>query len=349
MAAWEGSQGHLKLETMAQTVANRKGKRHGKPTSDVPMVVDGVPVEEEFPEPTGEDIADLGNLPELSGWQVEGWSNRAEFCKAQKECPTLQGLRHQATAQAAGEACSDHHLYWENDLLYSEPKTPVIGAARVLVVTQCYRAFLLELAHDIPLAGHLGQDNTFNRLVTHFHWPRMRVASDNFCRACLTCQASGKTGKRLKAPLIPLPIIDTPFERVGIDVIGPLDTKTALGNRFILVLVDHATCCSEAIPLRTVTAPVVTRALMRIFTRLGFPKEVVSDRGTNFMSAYMKSMWDECGVTYQFTTPYHPQSNGLVERFNKTLKGMINGEPEAMRHKWDIFLPCLLFAYMEVL
>ncbi|KAJ1184470.1 hypothetical protein NDU88_001276 [Pleurodeles waltl] len=142
--------------------------------------------------------------------------------------------------------------------------------------------------------------------------------------------------------------VGTPFERVGINIVGPLDPKTALGNRFILVLVDHATRYPEAIPLRTVTAPVVTRALLGIFTHVGFPKEVVSDRGTNFMSSYIKSMWDECGVTYRFTTPYRPQSNGLVERFNKTLKGMISGLTDAMRRKWDVLLPCLLFAYREV-
>ncbi|KAJ1103661.1 hypothetical protein NDU88_001082 [Pleurodeles waltl] len=176
----------------------------------------------------------------------------------------------------------------------------------------------------------------------------MRIASDNFCRACPTCQASGKTGKQIKAPLLPLPVVGTPFERVGIDIVGPLDPKTALGNRFILVLVDHATHYPEAIPLRTVTATVVNRALLGIFTCVGFPKEVVSDRGTNFMSAYIKSTWDECGVTYRFTTSYHPQSNGLVERFNKTLKGMISGLTDAMRRKWDVLLPCLLFAYREV-
>ncbi|KAJ1178906.1 hypothetical protein NDU88_004147 [Pleurodeles waltl] len=59
-------------------------------------------------------------------------------------------------------------------------------------------------------------------------------------------------------------------------------------------------------------------------------------------------MWKECGVTYKFTTPYHPQTNGLVERFNKTLKGMIMGLPEKLRRRWDILLPCLLFAYREV-
>ncbi|KAJ1216254.1 hypothetical protein NDU88_003858 [Pleurodeles waltl] len=92
MAAQKGSQGSLVPGTMAQTAAQRKGKGCGKPASDIPTVVDGVP-EEEAPEPTGEDIADLGNLPELAGRPVEGGKTREEFCKAQKECPTLEGLR----------------------------------------------------------------------------------------------------------------------------------------------------------------------------------------------------------------------------------------------------------------
>ncbi|KAJ1210123.1 hypothetical protein NDU88_005491 [Pleurodeles waltl] len=139
MAAREGSQVRLEPGTMAQTAAKRKGKRCGKPASNVPTVVDGAPEEEEAPEPTGEDIADLGNLPELAGWQVEGGPTRAEVCKTQKECPTLDGLRQQATSQAAGDASGTHHIYWENDLLYSEPKVPGPGTAHVRAVPQCYR------------------------------------------------------------------------------------------------------------------------------------------------------------------------------------------------------------------
>ena len=100
-----------------------------------------------------------------------------------------------------------------------------------------------------------------------------------------------------KAPLLPFPVVGTPFESVGINIVEPLDPKTALGNRFILVLVDNATRYPETIPLRSVTVHVVARTLMGVFTHVGFPKEVVSERGTNFMSAYMKSIWDECGVT----------------------------------------------------
>ncbi|KAJ1088550.1 hypothetical protein NDU88_001707 [Pleurodeles waltl] len=126
MATREGSQGHLEPGTIAHTAAKRKGNGCGKPVPDVPAVVDGVP-EEEAVDPLEEDNAALGNLPEPFGCHVEGGLTREEFCKAQKECPTLEGLSRQAAAQAAGEASGDHHIYWENDFLYSEPGYRKLG------------------------------------------------------------------------------------------------------------------------------------------------------------------------------------------------------------------------------
>ena len=77
----------------------------------------------------------------------------------------------------------------------------------------------------------------------------MRKNADAFCWSCLTCQTSGKAGNRLKAPLIPLPVVRSPFEWVVIDIVSPIDPKMALRNWVILVLVDHATRYPKAIPL----------------------------------------------------------------------------------------------------
>ncbi|KAJ1121899.1 hypothetical protein NDU88_000408 [Pleurodeles waltl] len=170
MAAWEGSQGHVEPGRMAQRAAKERGNGCGKPVPEVSAVVGGVPVEE-APEPNGEDIAALDDLPELACWQVEGGSTREEFCKAQGECPILVGLRQHALAQAAGEASGDHLIYWEDDLLYSEPKVPEGRAARVVVVPQCYQTFLRGLPHDIRLVGQLGQEKAFVWLISHFYWP----------------------------------------------------------------------------------------------------------------------------------------------------------------------------------
>ncbi|KAJ1130785.1 hypothetical protein NDU88_009132 [Pleurodeles waltl] len=347
-AAQQGNAGHLDPGTMGQ--ASKKKRKSTGSGLPAPTSTEG----QEESNPEGEDLNSEGGtpslqtLPDLAELQGAGGPTREDLCQGQRECPTLEGLRQTAARQEQGDTSGTHKVYWEDGVLYTEARALKEGATRRVVVPQKYREFLLTLSHDIPLAGHLGQTKTWSRLVNHFFWPEMSEKVREFCSSCVTCQASGKTGGKPKAPLIPLPVVGTPFERVGIDIVGPLDPPTASGNRYIVVVVDHATRYPEAIPLRTVTAPTVARALLGVFTRVGFPKEVVSDRGTNFMSAYLKAMWEECGVTYKFSTPYHPQTNGLVERFNKTLKGMIMGLSDKLRRRWDVLLPCLLFAYREV-
>ncbi|KAJ1125017.1 hypothetical protein NDU88_003457 [Pleurodeles waltl] len=258
----EKGQGSLDPGTMDQVLPKARASR-SKPLPTIPpSTVDSTSEEEEFPpcaEPTPEELQ--ADTAELLG---EGGPAREELSVAQQTCPTLEGLRQQAVKQANGDISDSHRVYWEDNLLYTEARDPKPGTARRLVIPQEYRKFLLTLAHDIPLAGHLGQMKTWDRLVPLFHWPRMSEDTKDFCKSCETCQASGKTGGTPKAPLIPLPVVGVPFERVGVDIVGPLDPPTASGNRFILVVVDHATRYPEAIPLRTTTAPAVAKALLGI-------------------------------------------------------------------------------------
>ncbi|KAJ1152334.1 hypothetical protein NDU88_005109 [Pleurodeles waltl] len=342
----QGGQGNLDPGKIDQVLPNARGRK-GKSLPTIPPSPEDSPFEEEeyspYAEPTPDELA--ADTAELLG---AGGPAREKRSVAQQTCPTLEGLRQQAFKQQIADITDSHKVYWEDNLLYTESRDHKPGAARRLAIPLQYREFLLALAHDISLAGHLSQSNSWDRRVPLFHWPHMSEDIKEFCRSCGTCQASGKTGGTPKAPLIPLPVVGVPCERVGIDFVGPLDSPTASGNRCILVVVDLATRYPEAIPLRTTTAPAVAKALLGIFSRVGFPKEVVADRGSNFMSAYLKAMWKECGVTYKFTIPYHPQNNGLVERFNKNLKGIIMGLPEKLRRRWDVLLPCLLFAYRKV-
>ena len=119
-----------------------------------------------------------------------------------------------------------------------------------------------------------------------------------------------------------MPLVDPPFERIGIDIVGLL-IRSAEGHTQILVLVDYTTQYPEAIPLRFTTTKVLARELMQVFSRLGFPKEVLTDLGTNFMSQTFKELWRLLEVKLVHTAVYHPQTNWLVERFNKTLKVML--------------------------
>ena len=99
------------------------------------------------------------------------------------------------------------------------------------------------------------------------------------------------------------------------DIVGPLP-KTKRGNRFILTICDYATRYPEAIPLPSIEASRVARELLLLFTRVGVPEEVLTDQGTNFMSTMLDDIYHALQIRRIRTTPYHPQTDGLVECFN---------------------------------
>ncbi|CAM4665883.1 unnamed protein product [Lepidochelys olivacea] len=247
--------------------------------------------------------------------------------------------------------CQERFL-WEKGFLYREwaPTREVesCGIRRQLVVPQKYRRRLLYLAHDIPLAGHQGIRRTRQRLLQNFYWPGVFTTVRQYCRSCDPCQRVGKARDKGKAALRPLPIIEEPFQKVAMDIVGPLSKTTRSGKKYILVVVDFATRYPEAVPLASIEADTVADALLTIFSRVGFPKEVLTDQGSNFMSALLRCLWEKCGVRHDWASAYHPQSNGLVERFNGTLKMMLKTFMDQHPQDWDKYLPHLLFAYREV-
>ena len=88
--------------------------------------------------------------------------------------------------------------------------------------------------------------------------------------------------------------------------------------------------------------------LITLFTQVGIPAEILTDQGANFMSALLKALYKRLNIKSIWTSPYHPQSDGLVERFNQTLKAMLRKFVSENNHNWDKDLPYLLFAYREV-
>ena len=144
-----------------------------------------------------------------------------------------------------------------------------------------------------------------------------------------------------------MPLIETPFERVAVDLVGPIQPITDRKNRYILTLVDYATRYPEAIPLPGIEAERVAEALFNMFTRLGFPSEILTDMGSQFTSAVMKEVSRLLSIKMLTTTPYHPCCNGLVEKFNGTLKSMLRKICTETPKDWDRFIPALLFAYRE--
>ena len=94
-------------------------------------------------------------------------------------------------------------------------------AVEQLVLPVVCRKTVLKLAHTVPLAGHLGQRKTLRRVLQRFYWPRVCHDVVEYCRACGRCQRTSGKRKRERTKLVNLPIIEEPFKRIAMDIVGP--------------------------------------------------------------------------------------------------------------------------------
>ncbi len=140
------------------------------------------------------------------------------------------------------------------------------------------------------MAGHLGQATTLNRLMACFFGPGIHENVRRWCAACRECQLVNPPASP-KAPLRPLPLMQVPFERIGMDLIGPLE-RSARGHRFALVLVDYATRYPEAVALRNISAKSVAEALFSMISRVGIPKETRARRSCHGPFANFTDYWE---------------------------------------------------------
>ena len=214
-----------------------------------------------------------------------------------------------------------------------------------IVVPKKYREQIIMIAHD--KAGHMGVRKTTDRITNHFFWPGIFDEVRKYCQSCSECQYNDKSKVRNKQCLKPMPILDVPFRRVGIDIVGPFPV-TEKGNKWMLTVCDYATRYPEAVPLPDATANTVAHALITVFSRVGLPSEIIHDQGSNFMSKIVTEMCSKLGIQKIPTTPYHQQTNGMTERFHNTLKLMIKSLTEDQKENWDDEIPMFLFAYREV-
>ncbi|XP_062839805.1 uncharacterized protein LOC103279995 [Anolis carolinensis] len=239
----------------------------------------------------------------------------------------------------------DGVLYRESKSVKSEDRS---GVHSQIVVPEKFRNQIMGVAHDNPHGGHLGTRKTTKRIARNFYWPGMFQSIKKFCQSCNTCQRLSSGRDKVKAPLIPVPVIEEPFYRVGIDIIGPLCKPSRRGYRYILTMIDYAMRYPEAVALTNIETTTIANALLSIWGRTGYPKELISDLGTQFTSRLMKKLLELCGIRHITSTAYHPQTNGLVENLNKTLVKMIKSYSQERPHDWDIELQQLLFAYRSV-
>lgn len=231
-----------------------------------------------------------------------------------------------------------------NGILYKKNYCPD-GDLHLLAVPSSLRRCIVSSLHDDATAGHLGFYKTFDRLRKRYFWPRMYTTVQKYVKSCVPCQRRKSSPLPSPGLLQPLPPCHRPFERVGIDLFGPLPT-TSSGNRWVVVAIDHCTRYVETMALPSGTSEEIAKFFIsNILLRHGAPRALVSDRGRSFLAQLLQDVLRACSVVHTPTSAYHPQTNGLTERFNHTLSDMLAFYISARHDNWDSVLPYVTYAY----
>jgi cleavage and polyadenylation specificity factor subunit 1 len=186
--------------------------------------------------------------------------------------------------------------------------------------------------------SHPGIKQTLNLIKTRYFWPRMSNQIKKLAKTCIACQTS-KVTKHNITPIGAFPTQSERFEHVHIDLVGPLPTSA--GYTYLLTCLDRFSRFPEAIPLTNITATTVAEAfLLHWIARYGVPVTITTDRGSQLESAHFNSILQMLGIKRIRTTAFHPQSNGILERFHRTLKGAFKAQKSP--NDWYYNLPLIL-------
>ncbi|UYV63721.1 hypothetical protein LAZ67_2005419, partial [Cordylochernes scorpioides] len=231
-------------------------------------------------------------------------------------------------------------VYWKIEVDEADRRRPWL-----LVVPKSLRLEVLRSLHDSPTAGHLGFAKTYDRIRRRFYWPGLFRSVRNYVGHCRECQRSKSIPQLPPGNLKPIIPSSAPFQKIGVDLLGRFHL-TRDGNRWVIVCTDYLTkyAITKAIP--TGGAVEVARFILNeIILKHGAPREMITDRGRSFQAKLIKELIKMCRMSQHFTTAYHPQTNGLTERFNKTLGDMLSMYVDVEQKNWDSVLPFVTFAY----
>ena len=314
---------------------------------------------QDYPEEVVQSACTVNVMESQKDVIIEGHS-REEYRMLQLEDPSIGQilkLKETKLKQPSWEEVSIENAevkaYWArweqlvilNGVLYMkwlEMPDEVISY-RIVVPTKL-RTEVCQQMHDSKTAGHLGQARTVEKIKTRFYWYKMSQDIKSYCNTCFACASRKSVNKKRRAPLQQY-VVGVPMERVALDILGPLP-RTRKGNVYILVISEYFTKWVECYAMRRIDAKTTAALFVEQFVcRFGLPRQVHTDQGSNFTSKLFHEVCSLLQMDKTRTTGYCPHSDGLVERFNRTLEEMLSLFVSECQKNWDEYLPYLMLAY----
>src|SRR5256885_1228649 len=227
----------------------------------------------------------------------------------------------------------------ENELLYKKDRKDATKLYRIIKKKEL--PAVLYMMHNDPTSGHFATDAMFHKIKTRYYWPQYCEDIKKYVEACDSCQRRGRS--KANNLLHPIPV-HSPFYQIGINFVGPLP-RTKRGKKYIIVAMDYLTKWPEARAVTEATADATSKFLYKqIICQHGCPQIILSDRGIHFNNNMMKKLMEKFKINHLLFTPYHPQTNGLVEQFNRTLRESL-AKLSLKNNDWNLYIALTLFAY----
>lgn len=305
----------LRLAPYTFTVIHRKGQDH----SDVDHL-------SRFPLPYNEDR----EPPELPIFLIESreWITQQQ---SDEWCNKLQP-DHKVTG---APTC---RIVLRNNMKCIEQKIPGQNTPQIrLCVPESLRHRILSEFHSsLESGGHFGVMRTEDKMKKRFYWPGMTEDIRDYIKSCHECQMRNRK-KFKKTGSLQQVVAEHSMEIIASDVVGPLP-KTKRGNAYIITVIDYFSKWGEAKATKRQTSSDIVDMLTEIFARFGTPKQMITDQGPSYMSSEFTNFLKTNGITHTPTTTYHPQGNGLCERFNATIVTATSKYTNQKPAEWDLYL-----------
>ncbi|OMH81079.1 Retrovirus-related Pol polyprotein from transposon [Zancudomyces culisetae] len=194
-----------------------------------------------------------------------------------------------------------------------------------------------EEIYKVHFETHEGVENTYNRIKQLFHGKNLFKITKDIVKSCEVCQLY--KGNKSKKNYLTTVEGNRPFEIWGIDAMGPINPVSKSGNRYILTAIDYCTKWPVALPVpNLLSSTIINFIIYKIVMDYGVPTQLVTDQGSSFMSEATKAVYKWLGIKHAPTSGYRPQSNGQVERLNRSIKSIMSKQIDEDYLNWDTYL-----------
>ena len=192
---------------------------------------------------------------------------------------------------------------------------------------------LLEHVHDLPVAGHPGRGKTLELLQREYYWPNMHNTTRRYVSSCHICRRAKVSHETYNGLLKPLPAPDRRWKDVSIDFV--VDLPVSKGCTNIMVVIDRLSKMRHLIACPNILTPTVAQLFLDHVWKLhGLPETIISDRGSQFVSAFWKELTTRLRIKALLSTAYHPETDGQTERVNAIMEQYIRIYTSYLQDDW---------------